>query len=346
MDKFDAMVRKTQKVVTIKDVAARAQAGKTSISRYLNGEFHLLSDKLRQRIEAAIRELNYHPNQMARSLKQGRTGLIGLIIADIANPFSVEVLKGVESESIKQGFMTVVCNANNSIERECQFIQLLKSYRVDGLIINSAGVNQQFIDALAETTLPFVLLDRKIANFPCDMVGLDNPASANMAFHHLIDQGFEAICLITEPIIYNSARQERLQAFQHVLHDNQQIKGEYHEVTLPDPNSLEQIITEFCRSHRGMRKAVVAANGVLTLQMAYALNKLGLRWGADIGFLSFDNLDWAALAGQGITSVSQPTAEMGHKAVTCLLEKLADPEKEPTQYLFNGELLVRNSTTL
>lgn len=340
------MASKTPKVATINDVAMKAQAGKTSISRYLNGEFHLLSDNLRQRIETAIRELNYRPNQMARSLKHGRTGLIGLIIADIGNPFSVEVLKGVEAESIKQGFMTVVCNADNSIERECQFIQLLKGYRVDGLIINSAGVNEQFIDVLKQTTLPFVLLDRKIEGFPCDMVGLDNPASAQMAFNHLLEQGFEAICFVTEPILYNSARQERLQTFQTLLHRNPQVKGELHQVTLPDPEKLTSIITNFCVSHRGMRKAIVAANGVLTLQLAYTMDQQGLRWGSDIGFLSFDNLEWASFAGQGVTSVSQPTAEMGHKAVKCLLEKLDNPDKAPTQYLFNGELLIRNSTTL
>lgn len=346
MKKPEAMAPKTQKVATIKDVAAKAQAGKTSISRYLNGEFHLLSDNLRQRIESAIRELNYRPNQMARSLKHGRTGLIGLIIADIGNPFSVEVLKGVEAESIKQGFMTVVCNADNSIERECQFIQLLKGYRVDGLIINSAGVNEQFIEVLKETTLPFVLLDRKIDNFPSDMVGLDNPASAQMAFNHLIEQGFEAICFVTEPIVYNSARQERLQTFQALSQSHQHIQSEFHQVTLPDPAKLEAIVADFCTAHRGMRKVIVAANGVLTLQLAYVMNKQGLRWGTDIGFLSFDNLEWAALAGQGVTSVSQPTAEMGHKAVECLLEKLENPDKPPMQYLFNGELLIRKSTTL
>ncbi|KLN47165.1 LacI family transcriptional regulator [Providencia rettgeri] len=340
------MAPKTQKVATIKDVAAKAQAGKTSISRYLNGEFHLLSDNLRQRIESAIRELNYRPNQMARSLKHGRTGLIGLIIADIGNPFSVEVLKGVEAESIKQGFMTVVCNADNSIERECQFIQLLKGYRVDGLIINSAGVNEQFIEVLKETTLPFVLLDRKIDNFPSDMVGLDNPASAQMAFNHLIEQGFDAICFVTEPIVYNSALLERLQTFQALSQSHQHIQSEFHQISVPDPAQLDSIVANFCASHRGMRKAIVAANGVLTLQLAYVMNQQGLRWGADIGFLSFDNLEWAAFAGQGITSVSQPTAEMGHKAVECLLEKLENPDKAPTQYLFNGELLIRKSTTL
>ncbi len=337
---------KSQRSATIRDVAAKAQAGKTSISRYLNGEFHLLSDDLKQRIEAAIQELNYRPNQMARSLKYGRTRLIGLIIADISNPFSVEVLKGVEAESMKHGFMTVVCNANNSIELECEFIHLLKSYRVDGLIINSAGINDDFLTALKATTLPFVLLDRKIADFPCDMVGLDNPKSAEMAIQHLIEQGFEALCFVTEPIKYNSARQERLEAFHQVMDQNPLIKGESYQFSLPDPKGLEDLIADFCVRHRGMRKAIMAANGVLTLQIANALNRLGLNWGSDIGFLSFDNLEWAALAGKGITSVSQPTAEMGRKAVDCLLDKLSNSAHEPAQYLFNGELIVRGSTTL
>ena len=331
---------------TIRDVAARAKAGKTSISRYLNGEFHLLSDDLRQRIESAIQELEYRPNQMARSLKYGRTRLIGLIIADISNPFSVEVLKGVEAESIKQGFMTVVCNARNSIELECEFLNLLNGYRVDGLIINSAGINEHFLQALQATTLPFVLLDRKIDDFPCDMVGLDNTQAATLATHHLIEQGFEALLFLTEPVRYISARQERLQTFSQVLAQHPHIKGESHEIVLPAPDEIERLIAEFCANHRGMRKAVIAANGVLTLQVAQALSRLELNWGSDIGFLSFDNLEWAALAGKGITSVSQPTAEMGRKAVTCLLDKLDKPDHPPAQYLFNGELIIRGSTTL
>lgn len=339
-------VSKTLRSATISDVAAKARAGKTSISRYLNGEFHLLSDDLRKRIEIAISELNYRPNQMARSLKHGRTGLIGLIIADISNPYSIEVLKGVEAETMRHGIMTVLCNANNSIKLECEFIHLLKGYRVDGLIINSAGINDDFLDALKSTTLPFVLLDRKVEDLPCDMVGLDNPRAAEMAFNHLLEQGFEALYLITEPVAFISARQERLVTFEHFLSENPQIKGESLQLKLPDEQALTRSITDFCARHRGMRKAIIAANGVLTLQISHILSNLGLRWGADIGFLSFDNLEWAALAGNGITSVSQPTEEMGRKAVEFLLERLADPNKKSEQHLFNGELVIRKSTTL
>ena len=95
---------------TISDVAKAAKTGKTSVSRYLNGEQHLLSDDLKQRIEQAIQRLNYRPSQMARSLKGGQTRLIGMIIADITNPYSVDVLRGVEEACRVQGFTLLVCN--------------------------------------------------------------------------------------------------------------------------------------------------------------------------------------------------------------------------------------------
>lgn len=336
---------KSKRSPTIRDVAAKANAGRTSISRYFNGEAHLLSDKLKARIESAIQELNYRPNQMARSLKHGSSQLIGLIVADISNPFSIEVLKGVESESMNHGFMAVVCNANNSIELECEFIRLLKGYRVDGLIINSAGVNESFLKVLKETTLPFVLLDRKIPNIPCDMVGLDNIQSVQMAFKHLDSQGFEALCLISEPTQYNSARQERLESFLAEIENAAHIQGEAHQIELPNEKQLVDTITAFCQKYRGMRKAIIAANGVLSLQIAFALKHLGLSWGTDIGFLSFDHLEWADLAGKGITSISQPTADMGKMAVSILLDKLANPNHQEQEHLFNGELIVRESTS-
>jgi LacI family kdg operon repressor len=104
---------------TISDVAKAAKTGKTSISRYLNGEKHLLSDDLLSRIEKAIAELDYRPSLMARGLKHGRTRLIGLIIADITNPYSVNVMSGIEAACREKGFTLLVCNTNNELIRSC-----------------------------------------------------------------------------------------------------------------------------------------------------------------------------------------------------------------------------------
>lgn len=104
---------------TISDVAKAAKTGKTSISRYLNGEKHLLSDDLLSRIEKAIAELDYRPSLMARGLKHGRTRLIGLIIADITNPYSVNVMSGIEAACREKGFTLLVCNTNNELDQGC-----------------------------------------------------------------------------------------------------------------------------------------------------------------------------------------------------------------------------------
>lgn len=104
---------------TISDVAKAAKTGKTSISRYLNGEKHLLSDDLLSRIEKAIAELDYRPSLMARGLKHGRTRLIGLIIADITNPYSVNVMSGIEAACREKGFTLLVCNTNNELDQSC-----------------------------------------------------------------------------------------------------------------------------------------------------------------------------------------------------------------------------------
>ncbi|MDN6450443.1 MAG: LacI family transcriptional regulator, partial [Enterobacterales bacterium] len=185
---------------TISDVAKAAKTGKTSVSRYLNGEQHLLSDDLKQRIEQAIQRLNYRPSQMARSLKGGQTRLIGMIIADITNPYSVDVLRGVEEACRVQGFTLLVCNTNNEINQEQHYLELLSSYRVEGLVVNAVGMREEALSKLQQSLLPMVLIDRKIPDFSCDMVGLDNHRAATEATRHLIEQGFEAVMFLSEPL--------------------------------------------------------------------------------------------------------------------------------------------------
>lgn len=330
---------------TISDVAARAKTGKTSISRYLNGEFHVLSDDLKQRIEQAIAELNYRPNQMARGLKAGRTRLIGLIVADVTNPYTVEVMRGVEAACLDNGFMVMMCNAANSMELEKRYLQLLNGYRVDGLIINSVGISDATLNGFIDTGTPFVLIDRKIPSLACDIVGLDNHQATTLAMEHLLQQNYEALLFLCEPAKGVDTRTERQQTFHQILANHSGICGESHEISLPAGEALDHLLTDFNTRHRGMRKAILTANGVLTLQVALALRRLGLHWGSDIGLLSFDNLPWAELAGSGITSISQPTFSMGEAAVTCLVQRIADRRQPCTERRFPGELVVRGSTT-
>ena len=330
---------------TISDVAKTANTGKTSVSRYLNGEQHLLSDHLKQRIEQAIQQLDYRPSQMARSLKGGQTRLIGLIIADITNPYSVDVMRGIEAACRQHGFTLLVCNTNNEVNQEQHYLQLLSSYRVEGIVVNAVGMREEALSTLQQSQLPMVLIDRKIPDFACDVVGLDNHEAATVATEHLLQQGFEAIIFLSEPIGSVNTRLERLYAFRQVMSAHADLVAEQAETPLNDAQRLEQVLDDFNKRHHGMRKAVLSANGALTLQVARAMRRLGIHWGSDIGLLGFDELDWAELAGVGITTLKQPTYQMGHAALEQLVQRIQGMDAPINEQAFPGELIVRGSTT-
>lgn len=330
---------------TISDVARAAKTGKTSISRYLNGEKHLLSEALLARIETAIAELDYRPSLMARSLKRGRTRLIGLIIADITNPYSVDVLSGIEAACREKGFTPLVCNTNNALDQELHYLDLLRSYQVEGIVVNAVGMREEGLNRLQQSALPMVLIDRKIPDFACDVVGLDNMQAATTATEHLINQGFEALLFLSEPLGTVNTRRERLSAFRATLTTVSGVIAENSEVPLMDTVRIDDVLRQFHTRHRGMRKAVVSANGALTLQVARSLRRLGLHWGSDIGLLGFDELEWAELAGVGITTLKQPTWQIGFAAVEQVVRRINGNNDPVHEQVFSGELIVRGSTT-
>jgi len=329
---------------TISDVAKTAKTGKTSVSRYLNGEQHLLSAGLRERIEQAIDHLNYHPSQMARGLKRGRTRLIGLIIADITNPYSVEVLSGIEACCREKGFTPLVCNTNNQLEQEQHYLDLLHSYQVEGIIVNAVGMGDNSLRRLQQSRLPMVLIDRKITDFACDLVGLNNPQAAAIATEHLIEHGFNALLFLSEPMGRVNTRHERLQSFLTVAAQHPDVLAEHDEISPDDAITLDNRLKEFQQQNPARKRAIISANGVLTLQIARSLRRIGLVWGQDIGLLGFDELEWAELAGVGITTLKQPARQMGYAALEQVISRIENPEQAIREQIFAGELMIRGSS--
>lgn len=330
---------------TIKDVAKAASTGQTSVSRYLNGEKHLLSAALLARIEKAIADLGYRPSLMARGLKLGRTRLIGLIIADISNPYSVNVLNGIEAACREKGFTPLICNANNEVVQEQHYIDLLLSYQVEGVVVNAIGMREEALNRLQQSSLPMVLIDRKIPDFACDMVGLDNAQASALVTEHLVMQGFEAMLFLSEPLGTVNTRRERLDTFYSTLTRYPGMVSENAEVPLTNSDLMDEVLQQFHTRYRGMRKAVISANGALTLQVARAMKRVGLNWGSDIGLVGFDELEWAELAGVGITTLKQPTWQMGYAAVEQVVRRIEGDRDVTRERYFQGELLVRGSTS-
>lgn len=185
--------------VTINQVAEAAGVSKASVSRYIGGDRQLLADATARRIERAIDQLDYRPNQMARGLKRGRTRLIGMLVADILNPYSVAVMHGVETACREHGYSLVVCNTDRDDEQERHHLAALQSYNVEGLIVNTLGHHPGELRALHHE-LPMVLVDRQLAELDTDLVGLDNADAVEQALDHLQHRGFRDILLVTEPL--------------------------------------------------------------------------------------------------------------------------------------------------
>ncbi|TDY26853.1 LacI family transcriptional regulator [Paraburkholderia sp. BL6665CI2N2] len=353
----------TPRRATITDVAREAGTGKTSISRYLNGEMSVLSPELRARIEAAIARLDYQPNQMARGLKRGRNRLIGMLLADLTNPYTVEVLQGVEAACHALGLMPLICHAANEVEMERRYLQLLTTYRVEGVIVNALGVREETLRPVGGGGIPAVLVDRSVDGLVTDMVGLDNRAAAELGTRHLLDNGFDDIWFVVQPFEQVSSRQLREAAFREAIsaqgeqRGKRAARGHTLVLNLAEADEVARGLAELDRAidaaahalgaagatSNPARIALFAANAPVALCLALHLKaRYGADWQARVALLSIDDPDWAELT--GVTTIRQPTYEIGYRAVEFLHERIEGVQTAARDCLLPGELIVRAST--
>jgi LacI family kdg operon repressor len=337
----------TGRRATITDVAREAGTGKTSISRYLNGETGVLSKDLRERIEEAIARLDYRPNQMARGLKRGRNRLIGMLLADLTNPYSVEVLQGVEAACHAFGYMPLICHAANEVDLERRYLQLLSTYRVEGVIVNALGVKEETLETLARGGVPVVLVDRSIEGLITDMVGLDNTAAVASAIRHLAEQGFEKLVFVVQPFTHVSSRRVREAAFRDTI-GALGVSGATIVLDLDNDELAAEALAgiDICidaNRQLNRRIALFAANAPVALRVALHMKERhGVDWQRHVALMCIDDSEWAELA--GMTTVRQPTYTIGERAVQFLHERIEGAVMAPRECLLPGELVVRTST--
>ncbi|WP_225784207.1 LacI family DNA-binding transcriptional regulator [Xenophilus sp. Marseille-Q4582] len=333
---------------TIADVATAAGVSKATVSRFLNHREKLLSPDIAARVEAAIQRLGYSPSPMAQALSRGRSRLIGLIVADITNPYSVAVLRGAEKACQDAGYLVMLFNLGNEPGREQEAIQALAGYQVDGFILNTLGRGSGVVDAMATQGKPAVLVDRRHTGMHADFVSLDNRAAVQQACEHLLEGGWRELLYVSEPLKGVSTRRERAGAFTACMDAHAKTaRGEVFESEEGDDAGLQaalQALHKRAQRRRGVRAAVLAGNAVVTLRVAQAVARLGWQFGQELGFVGFDDPEWASLIGPGLSTIAQPTDEIGRTAARCLIERLHGLEGPPRQSLLPGELKPRGSS--
>ena len=338
--------KKREVRVTIDDVARVAGVSKATVSRFLNHRTTRLSPEIALRVEKAVADLAYMPSPMAQALKRGRSRLIGLVVADITNPFSVAVLRGAENAAQKAGYLVMLFNLGNATAREREGIEALASYQVEGFILNTLGADPTVATELARHGKPAVLVDRKLAGMPTDFVSLDNADAVRQAVNHLVDNGWSELLYVTEPMAGVSPRIERAAAFRAVAAERGRAVGSagVFEAVQDDDAALDQALRDLKRRGGKRPRAVLASNARTTLRVAASVVRLGWTLGRELGFVGIDETNWAPLVGPGLTTIEQPTGDIGRLAVGCLLERIQGQDLPPRQVLLTGRLVPRASS--
>jgi LacI family kdg operon repressor len=330
---------------TITDVALRAGVSKATVSRYFNHRDKLLTRDIAARVERAVAALEYTPSPMAQALKRGTSRLIGLVVADVTNPFSVAVLRGAEKACQDAGYLVMLFNLGNQVGREREAIEALSSYQVDGFILSTLGHDASALAAAARHDKPVVLVDRRHSDMQADFVSLDNDGAMRVCANHLVDAGYRELLYISEPLKDVSSRIEREAAFRAFMAEHAStLKGRSLESVADDAEGLDAALRSL-RKRAGKRSpAVLASNAFVTLRVAASMKRLGWDFGRELGLVGFDETDWAALIGPGLSTIVQPTDDLGRVAATCLIERLRGLVMPPRQILLPGRLVVRGSS--
>lgn len=336
------------KGITIHDVAKRAEVSITTVSRYMNGNFDNMSESTRQRLEQVIQELDYRPNNLARGLKTQNSMTIGCVVADMANPFSALLIKGINRVCREHGYRVLILDADNNGGLEEEAYKSLLNNPVEGIIANTTGKADDALLAAARR-LPLVLADRVIETpGQIDSVVSDDWDATFRTVQYLLDQGYERLGFFSPPTERISTRSARLDAFRQAM---KELRGENagESVFLCESGNRQELsekLRQFVDNAGDAPAAIFSVNGEMTLQILHEMGSLGLALSPSLGLCSFDNWAWSALVGPGITTIAADTYEMGVKSAALLFEKLAAKEHLPVRRIEMKNVLVERNSTI
>lgn len=332
------------KKITMQDVALKAGVSKSTVSQYINNRYEFMGAATKLRVEEAIKELGYIPNYVAKSLKQKKSGTIGVIVANILHTFSTEIIRAIEDVCEKNGFHLFVCNADDQPEKERLYINMLLAKQVDGLIIFPTNGNHDYYKQLKRDKFPIVFVDRVIDEAIYPVVLLDNVSASKIAVEKLIEKGRKKIGLVSTSIAQKvTPRIERINGFKKALTKN----GLVHEerwIVAEERHLIEKKLHDLWES--GSRPhAFFATNDLALIELLKFVKKTGLLIPEDISIITIDDSPFLEIATTPISVIKQPTFEMGKDAAELLLQMIVSEKVNEmyTERRYSPVLIERES---
>lgn len=337
------------KRIDLDKVAKALGVSKTLVSLVLNnkGNKYGISAKTQKEVFKKAKELNYKPNLIARGLRTGKSNIIGLIVADISNPFYAKISRSVEEMASRNGYNLIICSSEEKEEKEEQLIDILvKGQNADGVIVSSTQKSSSFFAKLQKENKPFVLIDRYIPRLNANYVTVDNYKGAFELTEHLINTGYKRIGMLTISPHFISSISDRVKGYKAALkkHGIPFNKKIVREIPFNNYNSVEKEVSDLITGGNGI-DALFAVNNNLAVYSLEVINKLGLHIPQDVALTCFDDLDMFRFCDPPITAVSQPVEEIGHKAFELLLDQMKQKDKAVPgkQVVLPTQLMIRKS---
>jgi LacI family transcriptional regulator len=335
-------------VVTIRDVAKVAGVSISSVSHVVNNT-RFVSDETRKKVLAAMEELNYHPNDLARGLRRGETRTLGLIVPDNSNSFFAEVARGIENVGYENGYSVILCNSDGDIQKELAYVNVLSAKQVDGVIFIASGNQSDHIHMLTSRGIPVIVADRDIAEPSVDVVLVNNEEGGYQATRHLVLVGHKRIACIAGPSNLTPSA-DRVRGYQRALA----------EAGIPFlPELVVQGDFRYQGGEAAMHRllalkpaptAVFVCNDIMAIGSLRAIYSAGLRVPGQISIVGFDDIPLASAMNPSLSTVAQPVHEIASVSTTLLLEKMAARiqgetiKQEGRRIVLDPKLIIRESS--
>lgn len=332
-------------MATIKDVAQLAGVSAGTVSNVLNRPSYVNPDT-RERVLAAIRDLDFEPRQGSRQFRPGRVRTLGLAIANLDNPFFVDVALGAEERCAELGVGVVITNSGYDPVRENHNLDLLVQSRVQGIVIAPVDENSSRLEMLKDRGVPMVFVDRVGDDRDCWSVVVDDHRGGQLGIRHLLAAGHRRIAFVGHPESSPKVRM-RLAGARAVVDEHPGVTLELIEAGSWTIEAGRAAGIRLVERDPGRRPtAVFCANDMIALGLEQELLRDGVRVPDDIAIVGYDDLEWAAVSNVPLTTVRQPRKGLGRTAVDMILELLGRPSvriPRSNHVVLQPELVVRDS---
>jgi len=328
--------------VTIRDVAAQSGVSPNTVSRVLNGKQDV-SDATRARVQAVIDELGFRPNGLARSLLRRQSRTIGHVVTDCTNPNTAQQIRVIQDVATREGYSVVLFDTNERADRQTASLHLLEEQVVDGVILTPARSQDDGLTHFIARGNRLVLINRDVDGLDVDRVTIDNRAGAYAAISHLLDLGHRRIAFVAGRRDISTAW-DRLAGYEAALHDRGVPPDQhlvYHGEIEPEAAAEA---TRLLLERQGRPTAIFTYNDLMAVGALVAIQAAGLRVPEDVSLVGHDDILYAPYLQVPLTTVAQPTRELGEAAARLLIERLRGDDGPPRRIVLQPRLVVRAST--